>query len=159
MSADTIIVLLLSVALVMLMIELFMPDFGICGGIGILSLIAAAVTGIRFTDYGLAVTILCLSLAVATVFAVYRTFKSKRAQGTIIMDDVDKPETIVIALQPGAIGVTLTAMRPIGTVSFEGIKLDAICEHGTLESGVKVMLTRISEGKLYVERHKKEGEN
>ena len=159
MSADTIIVLLLSLALVMLLIELFMPDFGICGGIGILALIAAAVTAIRFTTYGLAITVLALALAVATVFAVYRTLKSKRAQGTIILEEVDKADTGVVALQPGTVGTTLTIMRPIGTVSFEGIKLDAICEHGTLDVGVKVMLTRISEGKVYVERHKKEGEN
>lgn len=159
MSADTIIVLLLCVALVMLLIELFMPDFGVCGGIGILSLIAAAVTGIRFTTYGLAITILCISMAVTTVFAVYRTLKSKRAQGTLFLDDVDKPDTGGIALQPGTIGVTLTSMRPIGTVSFRGYKSDAICEHGTLEEGVKVILTRISAGKAYVELYKEEGEN
>ena len=159
MNADTIIILLLCVALVMLLIELFMPDFGVCGGIGILSLIAAAVTAIRFTDYGLAITILSMSLAVAIVFAVYRTLKSKRAQGTIVLDDVDKAEESGFALQPGSAGVTLTSLRPIGTVSFGGLKFDAICEHGTLEKDVKVALTRVSEGKAYVERYKKEGEN
>jgi len=159
MSADTIIILLLCVALVMLLIELFMPDFGVCGGIGILSLIAAAVTAIRFTNYGPAITILCMSMAVAIVFAVYRTLKSKRAQGTIVLDDVDKAEENGFALQPGSVGVTLTSLRPIGTVSFGGLKFDAICEHGTMEQGVKVMLTRVSEGKAYVERYKTEGEN
>ena len=159
MSADTIIILLLCLALVMLLVELFMPDFGVCGGIGILSLIAAAVTAIRLTPYGLAVTLLCLSLAVAIVFAVYRTLKSKRVQGTIIMDDVDKAEESGFALQPGSVGITVTSLRPIGTVSFGGLKFDAISEHGILEKDVKVMLTRVSEGKAYVERYKKEGEN
>jgi len=159
MSADTVIILLLCVALVMLLVELFMPDFGVCGGIGILSLIVAAVTAIRFTDYGLAITILCMSLAVAIIFAVYRTLKSKRAQGTIVLDDVDKAEESGFALQPGSVGVTLTSLRPIGTVSFGGLKFDAISEHGTMEQGVKVVLTRVSEGKAYVEKCKKEGDN
>ena len=159
MNADMIIILLLCVALVMLMIELFMPDFGICGGIGIISLIAAAVTAIRFTTYGLAIAILCLSLAVATVFAVYRTFKSKRAQGTLFLEEVDKADTSSFALQPGAIGITLTSLRPIGTVSFGGHKTDAICEHGTLEKDVQIIFTRVSEGKVYVQKYKMEGEN
>ena len=159
MSAETIIVLLLSVALVMLLIELFMPDFGVCGGIGILALVAAAVTAIRFTNYGAAVTILCISLAGATVFTVYRTLKSKRAQGTLILDEVDRPDAGGIFLQPGTIGVTMTSMRPIGTVSFRGYKSDAIYEHGILEQGVKVIVTRICTGKAYVERYKEEGEN
>ena len=159
MSADTIIILLLSVALVMLLVELFMPDFGICGGIGILALVAAAVMAIRFTTYGLAISILSLSLAVAIVFAVYRTLKSKRALGTIILDDVDRADTSGVVLQPGTIGITLSNLRPIGTVSFGGYKIDAICEYGTLERGVKVMLTRVSEGKAYVEEYKEEGVN
>jgi len=159
MSADTIIILLLCVALAMLLVELFMPDFGVCGGIGILSLIAAAVTAIRFTDYGFAITIVCMSLAVAIVFAVHRTLKSKRAQGTLVLDDVDQAEDSGFALQPGSVGMTMTSLRPIGTVSFGGLKFDAICEHGTLEQGVKVMLTRVYEGKAYVAVYKKEGEN
>ena len=159
MSAETIIMLLLCVALVMLLIELFMPDFGVCGGIGILALIAAAVTAVRFTDFGLAISILCLSMAVATVFAVYRTLKSKRAQGTIILDSVDRADASTVALQPGTVGITLTSLRPIGTVSFNGYKTDAICEQGTLEQGVKVVLTRISTGKVYVDQYKEEGEN
>ena len=159
MTVDTIIILLLSLALIMLLVELFMPDFGICGGIGILALIAAAVTAIRFTDHGLAVTILCLSLAGVTVFAVYKTLTSKRAQGTIILDVVDESSLGAVAIQPGTVGVTLTSLRPIGTVSFRGYKTDAICEHGTLEAGTQVMLTRISGGKVYVELYKEEGAN
>jgi len=58
-----------------------------------------------------------------------------------------------------ATGVTLTSLRPIGSVSFGGSKVDAICEHGTLEQGVKIMLTRVSEGKVYVQEYKAEGEN
>jgi len=143
----------------MLMIELFMPDFGICGGIGILALVAAAVTAIRFTNYGLVITILCLSMAVATVFAVYRTLKSKRAQGTLFLEEVDKADKPSVNLQPGTIGVTLTSLRPIGTVSLNGYKTDAISEHGTLNEGAKIMLTRINEGKVYVQIYKEEGEN
>jgi len=141
------------------MIELFMPDFGICGGIGILALVAAAITAIRFTNYGLVITILCLSMAVATVFAVYRTLKSKRAQGTLFLEEVDKADKPSINLQPGTIGVTLTSLRPIGTVSFGGYKTDAISEHGALSEGAKIMLTRINEGKVYVQIYKEEGEN
>ena len=159
MSVDILIVLLLCVAFVMLLIELFMPDFGICGGIGILALVAATVTAIRFTIYGLEVTILSVSLAVAVGFAVYRTLKSKRAKGTIILNSVEEAYTSRVALQPGAVGITLTTMRPIGSVMFGDYKSDAICEHGTLEQGTKVILTRVSEGKVYVNQYKTEGEN
>ena len=160
MSVDTVIVLLLCIAFVMLLIELFTPDFGVCGGIGLLALIIAAVAGIRFTDYGLIISIICASLAVAVVFTVRRALKSKKAKGTIILDSVEKVDkTSGHLLQPGIVGVTLTSLRPIGYVSFRGYKSDAICEHGILEQGVEVILTRINEGKVYVKQFKGEGEN
>lgn len=43
----------------------------------------------------------------------------------------------------GAEGVTMTAMRPIGQVKIDGVVIEASCETGMIEAGVKVRVTRL----------------
>jgi membrane-bound serine protease (ClpP class) len=151
--------ILFAVAIALLLVESLIPDFGICGLIGLLALGVAGALGLLYTDYGTLILCGVMFLGAATIFTVYKTLTSKRARGTLILDEQLQTPAQKEVIEIGAEGVSLSTLRPVGLVKFHDIHATVLSSHGQIDIGDKVRVVRIEDGSLYVDKIKAEGVN
>ncbi len=160
-------VLLLGAAIVLLLVEFFVPSGGL---IGILCGIAAIGSVVAFYKYDPRVGIFAaIAYLVATPFLLVGLFKfwlhSPMAKIMILgADDVQATDEEASAkadqakrermaeLQEliGLSGVTITALRPVGTVRIEGRRIDAMAESGVIEADIPVVVCDIYDNQVKV---------
>ncbi|MBK8012500.1 MAG: nodulation protein NfeD [Deltaproteobacteria bacterium] len=158
-GAEEIILFLVGIAL--LAVEIFViPGFGITGVLGILavatSLVMALIgmplgvswnTGV-FSDalrqvlYSLLVTIVLMSVVVRFLP------QSRFMRRFILSDSVGRQSPELLAelddgpIQVGAVGVTITDLRPSGKMDLAGRTFDVVSEHEYIPKGVEVRVLR-----------------
>lgn len=160
-------VLLLGAAFLLLLLEFFVPSGGL---IGILCGIAAIGSVFAFYKYdpiwGL---VSGISYAVVTPPLLYFLFKfwlhSPMAK-VMILGAADAQATDEEALVTsemarrdrlselqelvGLSGVTITALRPVGTVRIEGRRIDAMAETGVIEADTPIVVSDIYDNQVKV---------
>ncbi len=50
----------------------------------------------------------------------------------------------------GAIGTTITSLRPVGVIKIDGQRIDALAESGIIESGIEVVVTEVYDNQVKV---------
>lgn len=172
-------ILIFIVGLVLLMLELFViPGFGVAGISGIIlmaaSLILAMVfnVGLHFKfnpsiDAGAQIAqstlIVSLGSIVGFLLALWLSKKVLTAQtrfGTMalntqldttqgyISQDMSKQKYI------GKEGVASTFMRPAGKINIDGEILEATAEHGLIDKGDAIVVTKFENAQLFVKKQK-----
>ena len=159
---------LLGIAIVLLVVELFVPSGGL---IGILAGIAIIASLIAFFSYDTAwgIGILLLDIVLIPLFIVFM-FKywmsSPFGQRLVLGGDearADDPEAAAAISEAhraeranevesliGATAVTETALRPVGTIRIGSQRIDAMAEHGVIEPGVEVIVVDAYDNQLKV---------
>lgn len=138
----------------LLVLEVFVPGL-IVGACGILSLIAAAV--LTYTHYGATaghVLVFCLLLAGGAFFLwwlhyVPRSWLGRRC--TLDATVAGSAETPRIDLRD-ATGHALTPLRPVGTASLAGQRVDVVTEGDLVEAGEAVRVLRVEGTRVVVRR-------
>jgi len=152
--------LCLLAGLVLLMVEVFMPGFGIPGIGGILLLIggiAAAWTHYGAT-VGMGVTLAVAALVAAAISIALKLVASgkfKREGLTLESSsvDVEKQEAVKeMQLFVGKEGRTKTALHPVGDAEFDCGKLNVISDDGYIEKDSPVRINRVEGTQIYVTR-------
>lgn len=155
-------IVLLILGLLLIIGEVFVPDFGLIGILGILSVAG----GLYLTtgDFGLMVRDLSIALltSAAIIFILIRSGYSLSNLNKLVLntaskepaeieDREEKPEIVV-----GMTGEALTPLRPSGKVEFDGVTqpLDVLSGQGHIESGTKVVIQEIHGTKVIVRRIK-----
>ena len=141
----------------LIIVEAFIPGFGVAGISGIiLEIIALRCCWLR---YGTTPTLLALAgvllLIGIAVFISYRSAKSGRlSRSHLVLNDTETPAGEV---KPdswiGMEGVAVTALRPAGTIEINGTRLNAASSGDFVEKGTAVLVTG-TEGDHYVIRRK-----
>ena len=126
----TLVFVLLAAAVVLLIVEAFIPDFGICGILGIVSFVGAAVITALFIPFGI-YFVLC-EIAAFGVFAyfIYKFILKRRFQGRIVLNDtvqLSEPDFNPADLL-GKEGVTTTPLKPTGFADFNGTIIEVYSE-------------------------------
>jgi len=141
----------------LVILEAFIPGFGIAGISGIvLEIVALRCCWLRYgtvpTLIALAGVLLLIGLA---VFLSYRSALNGRlSKSHLVLKDTetaageDKPDHWI-----GKEGVTVTSLRPAGQIEVEGTRLNAASNGDFIEKGVPVLVTG-TEGDHYVIRRK-----
>lgn len=155
-------VILFVVGLVLIILEVIIPDFGLLGLLGIGSL----AFGIYYTtgDFGIMVRDLSLALIVSIILIIVLIRKgysisnlnkfvlstsSKKAQ------EVEKAESQA-QIKVGMVGETLTPLRPSGKVSFndQTRSYDVLSSGGHIARGTRVVIQEIHGTKIVVREKK-----
>ena len=164
-------VALLGVAVILLFIELFVPSGGL---IGVLAGIAAICSIIAFFRYdqtwGVVATGMYVVLGpIAIIYGFKWWINSPMGRRLILRG----PDEIGDALDPdspapmsaeharrernaqlrqliGAHGVAVTVLRPVGTVTIDGQRLDAMAESGVIDAGTPVVVTDVYDNQVKV---------
>lgn len=146
--------------MVFLIIEVFMPGFGLPGISGIIFEIACIV--LTYLWHGglaaLGMTLIILAIvAIVTSLALRSVNKGKLSKSDIILNETESPEDGYVASKDmevflGKEGVTLTVLRPVGMAEFEGVKLNVVADGEYIAKDENVKVERVEGARVVVRK-------
>ena len=149
-------ILCLLVGVALLVVEVFMPGFGLPGISGLILVTVGII--ITWNTYGavagLAVTVISLALAgISVSISIKSAANGKLSKSALFLNEETKPldheETAALL---GKEGVTATVLNPVGIAEFDGVRLNVLSEGTYLEKGVKVKVIAVEGAKITVRK-------
>ncbi len=148
------------IGFLLLLIELFLiPGFGVTGILGIVGIFASLVLSYPTPAQAMAALAIALvggaALSALAVWLLARGAKLRGYQGRIVLrheERVDKGYVAVgnMAGLEGAVGVAVTALKPVGAVDIQGMRVEAISESGFILAGTDVTVVRVQGSNVFV---------
>lgn len=148
------------VGIILLVVEMFMPGFGLPGVAGIVFLLASIVfTWKQHGAYaGLGATLIVLSLAGILVTTALKSASSGRIwrSDLILKDSMTKADDLTenqeLARLIGKEGTTLTVLRPAGIADLSGERVNVVSQGEFLEKGVQIIVEEVEGSRVVVRR-------
>ena len=142
---------------ILLIVEAFMPGFGVPGISGIILLLA----GVAMTWYeygamvGLGTTVAVLALVGVAISVSLKSASSGRlSKSDLILNDTETPpsENADMQLLVGKEGVVKNTLRPVGTAEFDCGKLHVTSDGEYVSEGQKVRIVRVAGTQIFVNK-------
>lgn len=143
---------------VLLVVEAFMPGFGLPGISGIALQVAAVV--LTYMNHGavaaVGMTLIILSIIAIAISASLRSAaKGKLSKSQIILHDVESSDAGYRASEDlqiflGREGTTTSVLRPTGMADFDGVRLNVTSEGQFVPAGEKVRIVRVEGSRILV---------
>ncbi len=142
---------------ILLIVEAFMPGFGVPGISGIILLLA----GVAMTWYeygamvGLGTTVAVLALVGVAISVSLKSASSGRlSKSDLILNDIETPpsENADMQLLVGKEGVVKNTLRPVGTAEFDCGKLHVTSDGEYVSEGQKVCIVRVEGTQIFVNK-------
>ncbi len=155
------VVALFLVGLILLLVEAFLPNFGIVGGVGILAVAAAVVLSAADTGAGLTMLLLAIFLSGVVIAISFRTLRKRGIFQHIILSYREDRSLGYVGPRDykallGKRGTTVTPLRPAGTAVIEDYRMDVVSDGGFIPSGHEVEVTQVEGMRLVVKAVKSE---
>lgn len=154
------IVICVVAGLALLIVEVFMPGFGLPGISGIILLmISAGLLWMRsgpLAALGLVVVIVAL-VAILLSVALKSAASGRLSKSPLILKQEERPEEGYVAANSdmsvfvGREGITQTVLRPTGIADFEGVRLNVISDGMYIKQGAKVRIARVEGSRIVVD--------
>ena len=146
--------------LVLLIVEVFMPGFGLPGITGIvLEMVCIALTYFAHGSMAaLGVTLIILAvIAIAISLALRSANKGRLSKSAVILTETESAEEGYVASRDmdvflGKIGQTTTVLRPAGMAEFDGVKLNVQSDGEYIAKGVTVRVDHVDGPRVVVRR-------
>lgn len=154
LSIPTIIILTLGILLVT--VEIFLPGFGIPGFAGIALIVLGVVIASDSILEGILLSlgiliILCILLTISIKSAAKGRFgKSKLVLSNAATREEGYTSGRDLNYFVGHEGIALTVLRPSGTVDFNGVRLDVVTQSEFIPKGAKVRVVSVEGRKIVV---------
>lgn len=142
----------------LLVLEAFMPGFGLPGISGIVMEIVAIV--LTWVNHGpvaaLGLTIIVLSLiAIAISMSLRSATKGRLSRSKIILKERESNEAGYRSAEDmqvflGKEGETTTVCRPTGMAEFDGVKLNVVSEGEFIPAGTRVRIVQVEGSRIVV---------
>lgn len=151
------IIICVLVGVILLIVEAFMPGFGVPGISGIILLLA----GVAMTWYeygamvGLGTTVAVLALVGVAISVSLKSASSGRlSKSDLILNDTETPpsENADMQLLVGKEGVVKNTLRPVGTAEFDCGKLHVTSDGEYVSEGQKVRIVRVEGTQIFVNK-------
>jgi membrane-bound ClpP family serine protease len=143
----------------LLIVEMFMPGFGIPGIAGIILLIAAVV--FTWVEYGkiagLGMALVMLAVAgLAIVLSLRSATKGRLSRSSLILKGALTREEGYVSQKEqtdyvGRIGTAVTVLRPSGIAEFGGKRLNVVTSGDYLQPGTQVVVKEVEGPRILVE--------
>lgn len=142
----------------LLVVEVFMPGFGVPGISGIvLLLISAALLWMRAGPLAaLALIVIIVAMVAIALSITLKSASSGRlSKSPIILKDAMRTEDGYVAADDmsvfvGRAGETRTVLRPSGIADFDGVRLNVVSDGIYLKQGAKVKIDRVEGSRIVV---------
>jgi membrane-bound ClpP family serine protease len=144
---------LLILGIICLIVEMFMPGFGVFGISGIALMVVSGILAVMYVPYGwfiVAGEITLLALMMAFMFTYIR---KKQLHGRLIMNENLNEDTPLLGDLDSLIGkegVTLTSLRPFGVAEFNGVKMEVSSSGPFIDKGNKIFVSEVEKNKVIV---------
>ena len=148
--------LILAAGIIFVIVEMFHPGFGIPGITGgLLLLIGIVMVAQTFAQGVVLILIILVILGVALTLALHSATKGRLSK-ILILSHTEQKESGYIGTEDLEFfkdkeGISITVLRPSGTVNFDGVKLDVVTEGDFIPVGTKVRVVKV-EGRRIVVR-------
>lgn len=148
-------VIILLLAIILLIIEMFTPGFGVPGGMGIILLVAGIILTASTPFEALVMIVILLIILGAALKIILHSAASGWLSKTLILNDSLTKSAGYIGTEDleyfvGKEGITLTVLRPSGSAEFDGVKLDVVSEGEYIPKNTKVKITEVSGRRIVV---------
>ena len=142
----------------LLVLEAFMPGFGLPGISGIvMEIVAIALTWVNHGPVAaLGLTIIVLSLiAIAISMSLRSATKGRLSRSKIILKERESNEAGYRSAEDmqvflGKEGETTTVCRPTGMAEFDGVKLNVVSEGEFIPVGTRVRIVQVEGSRIVV---------
>lgn len=141
-------VVLFVVGIVLLILEIFVPSFGILGTLGSLSLVGGVVMAAPDAVKALVSLALAFIIAIVIIFWFAKRNNKRGVWNRFILRDALTVEEGYIPAPSldwlaGKSGVTLTPLRPAGTVEIDGERFDVVTAGEFIQAGKTVKVVKV----------------
>lgn len=148
--------LLFAAGIILMAIEVFVPSFGILGLLGAGSLIGGVVMAAWATGHALQTLGIAFVLAAAAVGIVVFVFKERGIWNRFILKDSLTSEAgynsaITRHELVGRDGITLTPLRPSGTILIDGERVDVVSEGAFIERDKAIVIVKAEGSRVVVQ--------
>ncbi len=149
-------ILCLMFGFVLVVVEMFVPGFGLPGISGIILLVIGVALKARSPLEALIIAAaIILLLCVALSISLRSAAKGRLSRSSLVLSDVLKgnaSEVTEVDLKffIGHEGVTQCVLRPAGIAEFDGVKLNVVSDGEFIESGVPVRVERVEGNRIVV---------
>ncbi len=152
-------ILCMLVGVGLLILEAFMPGFGVAGFSGIvLEIVATVLVWNQTQSFIKAALTLLVGLVVAATaltLSLRSAAKGRLSQSDLILRGSETEEAGYQASEDmkvflGREGVTVTVLRPTGMAEFDGVKLNVISDGEFIEADTPVRITRVDGNRVLV---------
>lgn len=146
-------VVCLLLGMILIIVEVFLPGFGLPGLSGI-ALVGAGIvlTGMHF-GAPMAVGVLLVVIAILAVLIswVLRQVVHGKTKTDLFLKEKGEYELHEdMQILVGKTGVTTSVLRPAGIGDFDGVRLNVVTEGGFIEKGVPIQIVRVDGSKIVV---------
>lgn len=146
------------VGLALIVLEAFMPGFGLPGISGIVLQVIAVV--LTWSSHGavaaLGMTLIILSvIAIAISMSLRSVANGKLSKSKIVHNETENNEAGYRSAEDmqvflGREGVTTTVLRPTGIAEFDGVRLNVSSEGDFVEADAKVRIVKVEGSRIVV---------
>lgn len=158
MELEMISIILIIIGIALLVAEIFIPSFGVSGGLGIVAIIAGIILTADTVNQGIIMFLVILVIVLVLMYGAYKIVSSKKSP--LVLDDIVKEDEAnkELSFFLNRVGIALTILRPAGKADFDGVRLDVMTEGDFIKKGHKVVVTRTEGKKIFVREVVLEGE-
>lgn len=146
--------------LVLMVVETFLPGFGLPGISGIIMEVVAIV--LTYLQHG-GMAALCITLCILATMAIVISLalrsvnKGSLSKSGVVLNDTESAENGYVATQDmevflGKQGITTTVLRPTGMAEFDGVKLNVQADGEYIARNVPVVVQRVDGARVLVRR-------
>lgn len=157
-------IILYVLGMIFLLVEIFMPGFGVFGVLGIISFLAGIVLRILSGGGVLEILLVIVVGVVLLIIAMNCTVKSAQSgrlsKSALILNQNAMPEGKTAGTNDyifliGKLGETTTLLRPVGKAIIDGQLFEVISENSDIiERGEKIIVTAVEGQRIIVEMAK-----
>ena len=144
-------ILLFVVGIGLFIAELFLPGFGLIGGLGVLCLMVDVVITARSFAQGMMLAGgISLLLFVLFLCGLRLASKGRLPRRLVLQDKTDFSSTQDLRALIGHVGLAATILRPAGCVDIEGRRYDVVSYGEFIEPGAQVVVLGVEGNRVVV---------
>lgn len=156
-------VLLFVAGIGLLILEVFIPGFGLFGIAGILSILASFYYVLGANAAALNWLAVSIVAAVAIFALLIKYLPSNPAWNLFVLKDKQENSegysgTPDMTMYAGKTGVALTTLRPAGIAVIDGVRTDVVTFGDYIDSGTQIIVVRVEGNKVFVKAQQKDKE-
>ena len=147
--------LMMITGFMLLVIEMYIPGFGIAGITGTALMVVGIVIMEPSPLQALILALICvILLGIAFSIAIHSISKGRLSRSKLVLNAAlnreETNESEDLSYFVGRVGKTHTALRPAGIAEFDGVRLSVITEGNFVERGTAVRVERVSGNRIVV---------